>query len=149
MPAQVTELRSAILPIDSYDELLHESIADGHSMLRRLIDDWQAGSNRFSRMGELLLSAHRSGRLVGICGRNIDPYSNQPRVGRVRHLYVQREARRQGIGRDLVRAIIADAATHFNTMHVRAPAAAFPFYRAMGFERIDHDEFATHRLRLR
>jgi hypothetical protein len=62
MPEHVTELRSAILPIDDCDELLHESIADGHNMLRRLIDDWQAGSNRFSRLGELLLSAHRSGQ---------------------------------------------------------------------------------------
>jgi GNAT superfamily N-acetyltransferase len=142
-------IRSASLPLDGYDELLHESISEGYNMLRRLIDDWQVGSNRFSRTGELLLAACSQGRLVGICGRNIDPYSHQPRVGRVRHLYVRLPARRQGIGRDLVRAVIADASAHFDTMYVRAPAAAFPFYQAMGFERVVHDAFATHRLTLR
>ena len=142
----MTDLRSAILPVEGFDVLLQESIAEGYDMLRRLIDDWEADRNRFSRLGERLLSAHKRGRLVGICGRSIDPYTEGPRIGRVRRLYVRREARRQGVGRDLLGAIIADADAHFDKMHVRAPAAAFSFYRAMGFERLDRDPFATHRL---
>ena len=34
------------------------------------------------------------GRLVGVCGLNVDPYLDDPSVGRVRHLYVLVAARR-------------------------------------------------------
>jgi GNAT superfamily N-acetyltransferase len=146
---QAISLRPATLPLDGFDELLAESLGDGHDMLQHLSQDWQAGSNRFSRTGELLLSAYSGARLVGVCGRNIDPYSTQPRIGRVRRLYVRRDARRLGIGRDLVHAIIANAHAYFDAIHVRAPAEVFPFYQAMGFERVEHDAFATHRLVLR
>jgi len=149
MDEETVYLRPATLPLDGFDELLQESVADGHAMLRRLIDDWHAGSNRFSRIGELLLAAHANHRLVGVCGRNIDPYGNQPRVGRVRHLYVRRDARRQGVGRDLVRTIVTDAPDYFDTIQLRAPPAAFAFYEALGFARLKDDPFATHRMQLR
>jgi GNAT superfamily N-acetyltransferase len=146
---QAISLRPAIFPLDGFDELLHESLANGHDMLRYLSEDWRAGSNRFSRIGELLLSAYSGARLLGVCGRNIDPYSAQPRIGRVRRLHVRRDARRLGVGRNLVHGIIANASAYFDTIRVRAPAEVFPFYQAVGFERVEHDASATHRLLLR
>jgi hypothetical protein len=38
------------------------------------------------RPGEALFVARVGERVVGVCGLNVDPYTAEPRVGRVRHL---------------------------------------------------------------
>jgi GNAT superfamily N-acetyltransferase len=83
--------------------------------------------------------------LVGLCGRNIDPYLSDPKIGRVRHLYVARDARRCGVGRLLVGAIIRGARGHFRLLTLRTddPQAA-AFYRALGFREWTEGSTATH-----
>jgi GNAT superfamily N-acetyltransferase len=131
-PASIEKL-SELSP-DRVGELLIDSEAAGSRIVRRLVDDWTAGANRFDRPGEALFGASMAGRLVGVCGLNVDPYAADPRVGRVRHLYVLTACRRYGVGRQLVARIIEVAAGRFDSLRLRTnnPAAA-RLYNAAGF----------------
>ena len=64
-----------------YIALKAESVALNFNMLRRLEENWQRGENRFNAPGEKLLGAFLNGKLVGICGLNRDPFSQQSRAG--------------------------------------------------------------------
>jgi GNAT superfamily N-acetyltransferase len=128
--------------------LSREAEALGYRFLRRLIEEWSTGANRFDRQGEMLLAASVQGHLVGIGGLNRDPYSRYPGVGRVRHLYVLEALRRQGVGRHLLECIVAAARGAFDELHLRTNSAqGARFYERFGFRRID-DEAATHALTL-
>ena len=92
-------LIAAITPDEpGFSALRAESLAQNLNMLRRLAENWQNGENRFNAPGEKLLGAFAHGQLVGVCGLNIDPFSQQPRAGRIRHLYIADRHHRQGIG---------------------------------------------------
>jgi GNAT superfamily N-acetyltransferase len=134
--------------LTDYDTLLRESLSEGHVMLQRLQENWLNGANLFANPGEILLGAFDGAALLGVCGRNIDPYSDDPRAGRVRHLYVARSGRNLGVGRGLVMAIAEDAKICFDHLNARAPETAFGFYERLGFKRIENDPFVTHRLNL-
>ena len=82
-------------------------------LVRRLVDEWRDGSNRFDRPGEALFGAWLDAQLVGVGGLNIDPHAGDPRVGRVRHLYVLVAARRRGVARALLAEIISAARGRF------------------------------------
>ena len=122
------------LPSDALGALVAESEEAGLRFVRRLLDEWTRGANRFDRPGEALFAARVGGRLVGVCGLNIDPYTAEPRVGRVRHLYVLSAFRRRGVGRHLVTAVIETARGRFDRLHLRTEnAGAARFYEALGF----------------
>lgn len=128
--------------------LLQESESEGFGFIRRLVDDYVSGANRFAASGEALYGAYYPG-LVGICGLNRDPYLSDPNVGRVRHLYVLRSYRRAGVGRSLVGTVIADARSHFRLLVLRTTnPEADKFYRALGFSAEPRLEQATHYLDL-
>lgn len=105
--------------------------------------------NRFDRLGETLLVAESAGRVVGVCGLNVDPYAARPGIGRVRHLYVLIADRRRGTGARLVGAIMESARGHFATLRLRTnnPAAA-RLYERLGFARADGVADCTHVLEL-
>ena len=145
MPIQI---EPTTLLDDDLDPLVLDADADGHRFMRRLRDDWISGENRFDSPGEKLLRARVDGRLVGLGGLNIDPFAQSPRIGRLRHLYVARDARRLGIGSALVRHILAAAPPHFSIVRLRtdSPHAA-AFYVRLGFRPTD-EAGATHILPL-
>ena len=124
----------AHLPLDRFAEMLAESEASGYQFLRRVIDEWERGVNLFARSGEALLIAEMSCRWVGVCGLSIDPYLEDPRVGRVRNVYVLADYRRTGIGRRLVEEAIARAHGNFDVLRLRGeeqgPAR---LYESLGF----------------
>ena len=97
MDGEAIIIRLRDLP-DGFDALRHQSEASGYRFLRRAADEWESGANRFDRDGEALLAAEMGGRLVGVCGLSIDPYLDDPRIGRVRNVYVLAEYRGRGIG---------------------------------------------------
>ena len=117
-----------------FDALLAESEQAGSLIVRRLVDEWASGANRFDRAGEALFAVRIEGRLVGVCGLNVDPYSAEPRLGRVRHLYVLSAYRRRGIGRQLVAEVIAASRGRFDHLCLSTgnPVAA-RFYERLGF----------------
>ena len=122
------------LPLDRFAELLAESEVSGYRFLRRVVDEWQSGANRFARPGEALLIAEMNNRWVGVCGLSIDPYLDDPRIGRVRNVYVVARYRRAGIGRRLVEEAIARARDRFDRLRLRGeeegPAR---LYESLGF----------------
>jgi GNAT superfamily N-acetyltransferase len=142
--------RVTALPRDGLETLVIESERAGLSFVRRLAEEWVGGRNRFDAPGEALLAALTGGRLIGVCGFNIDPYTTAPRVGRVRHLYVLAADRRRGTGAQLVRAVIAAARDPFDTLRLstRNPAAA-RLYESLGFEPSTGVVDCTHVLPLR
>lgn len=129
--------------------LLGESLAEGHNLVERLVDEWDDGSNRFDRPGEIAVQARLGAKLVGVGGLNRDPYLDDPMVGRIRHLYVLPDARRRGVGRVLVLALLDEARTHFCRVRLRTsqPEASL-LYGALGFEESGGEPDATHVYRL-
>jgi GNAT superfamily N-acetyltransferase len=137
------------LPADRFAEMLVESVASGYRFLRRVADEWESGVNRFSRPGEALLVAEINRRWVGVCGLSIDPYLHDPRVGRVRNVYVLAEYRGAGIGRRLVEEAVARAHGSFDMLRLRGdeegPAR---LYEALGFRPCREIPNCTHVLEL-
>ncbi len=124
-------------PADRLDALVAESEASGLRFVRRLVEEWVSGANRFDKPGEVLFVARTAGDVVGVCGLNVDPYAAGQDVGRVRHLYVLSAYRRLGVGRRLVTEVIEVARSRFDSLHLRTenPGAA-RLYERLGFRRV-------------
>lgn len=137
------------LSADRVAPLISESEQAGLRFVRRLAEEWASGHNRFDRPGEALFGAGLDSLLVGVCGLNVDPYADDARVGRMRHLYVQTAHRRLGVGRQLVGAVVAAAHGPFTTLRLSTtnPAAA-RLYESLGFRRHAGDAHCTHVLEL-
>lgn len=118
--------------------------AEGCSFVSRTAAEWADGTNRFDRPGEGLLIAHLGKNLVGMCGLNIDPFLSDPRVGRLRHLYVHPTQRRRGIAGQLVAACLDLASGSFDRVRLRTfDPAAIEFYLATRFTPVAESS-ATH-----
>jgi GNAT superfamily N-acetyltransferase len=141
--------RLADLPLEALAALVSESEQAGFRFVRRLLDEWVAGANRFDRPGEALFAAMAGGRLIGVCGLNVDPYAADRRAGRVRRLYVLAPFRWLGVGRRLVEAVVASAQGVFASLRLRTEsAAAAAFFERLGFQRLVGVPDCTHRLEL-
>lgn len=117
--------------------------SEGFSFVTRTIEEWTDGTNRFDRPGECFIIAEVDAITVGMCGLNVDPYLDDPAVGRLRHLYVQPEYRRHGLGTRLVDACV-ESGHPFAVIRLRTfDTDADRFYQATGWESID-DPSATH-----
>ncbi len=133
------------LPPDALGELVAESEATGFHFVRRLIDEWLSGQNRFDRPGEAIFVASMGPRIIGVCGLNQDPYTTTPSVGRVRRLYVLADFRRCGVGRRLVEAVVKAAQGHFEQLRLRTEnEAAARFFVALGFRSCLAEPECTH-----
>ncbi len=144
MPRVIRKVEA--LPHD-LDVLARSADAESIAFVARLRRDWHAGANRFDLPGEALFEARGDGRLLGIGGLNRDPYSGDDEVGRVRHVYVLPAARRSGVGRRLVEAVVEAARGTFGVLRLRTTTEAGDrFYRALGFEPTADEADATHRL---
>jgi GNAT superfamily N-acetyltransferase len=126
--------------------LLAESKAEGFRFVERLAREWQQGKARFDRAGEILLAAYDGETLVAIGGLTPDPYSDEPKLGRLRHIYVRPDARRRGIGRRLVQELEQTAQQTFRALVLRTdtPTAA-RFYETLGYTLLPPGGTATHR----
>jgi ribosomal protein S18 acetylase RimI-like enzyme len=142
--------RLSELPLEALEALIAESERVGLGFVRRLADEWATGANRFDRPGEVLFAAGLRGRLVGVCGLNVDPYAGEESIGRVRHLYVLAGCRRLGIGQRLVGEVVAAARGRFVRLHLRTtdPAAA-RLYERLGFRAAGGRSDCTHIMELR
>src|SRR5690606_19083057 len=100
------------------DLLIEDSLSEGYKFIKRLVDEYTLGSNKFDKNGESLYVAKIDDEVIGIGGLNIDPYLNLSDVGRVRHLYVLRKNRGTGVGKKLLNAIIDEARANFRTIRL-------------------------------
>jgi GNAT superfamily N-acetyltransferase len=129
-----------------FDELLDESLKEDLQFLKRLKEEWISGENRFDKNGETHVVASMGEKPVGFCGLNIDPYIDNPKIGRVRHLYVHPEYRGLTIGSVLIEEIIEEAKEHFKVLRLRTnDEGASAFYLKHGFKK-SNLEYETHRL---
>ena len=140
---EITRLHS--LPV-GLEHLRDEAARDGFGFLERLVADWASGANTFSRPGECLLGALADGRLVGVGGLNVDPYSPRTDLGRIRHVYVLDAWRHKGVGRALIDDLVREARGLFRELRLRTGTAA-AFYVRCGFGPVD-DPTASHALKL-
>jgi GNAT superfamily N-acetyltransferase len=116
------------------NELRAEAIGDGFQFIARLITDWESGSNRFDQPGECFLGAFSGVELVGVDGLNSDPYISGGTTGRIRHLYVRRSTRGQGVGSALLRRLLDEAKGAFDLVRLRTDTReAAAFYLSHGF----------------
>jgi N-acetylglutamate synthase-like GNAT family acetyltransferase len=128
--SRLYSLPAALAPLE------REASAEGFGMLTRLRTEWEYGINRFDREGEILLAIFRADGVLGIGGLNRDPYVDDPRVGRLRHLYVTKSERRAGIGKILVERILGHSTAHFDSVRLWTDRAG-SFYERLGFERVN------------
>lgn len=137
----ITQLHA--LPAQLSD-LEREASMQGFRFLRRLIEEWHSGSNRFDKPGERLLVAKDDGNIVGIAGLNVDPYATARDTARLRRVYVANDHRRRGIGEALVGALLAEASPRFRVVRLSTDTdVAAAFYERLGFSAVA-DETATH-----
>ncbi|MBK8023334.1 MAG: GNAT family N-acetyltransferase [Chloroflexi bacterium] len=142
---RITHLTAAALR-----PLLEASLEEGYAFIETLWEEYVSGVNPFITPGGVLLGGYEGEALVAVGGVHVDPYEEAPAVGRVRHVYVLPELRRQQIGRRLVSALIDHAAGHFATLTLRTPTAhGDAFYKSLGFTDAPRFVHATHWLDLR
>jgi GNAT superfamily N-acetyltransferase len=136
------------LPSDQVGPLLVASEAEGFRFVRRVVREWEAGTNRFTGKGEALLGYFLDDRLVAICGLMRDPYQAEATVGRLRNLYVLPPHRGRAIGTELVRGVIDLARSSFEVLRLRASAPeAAALYERLGFTATTEVENCTHVMR--
>jgi ribosomal protein S18 acetylase RimI-like enzyme len=142
--------RLSELPSEVLGPLVADSEQAGLRFVRRLAEEWASGRNRFDRSGEALFGAVVDGRMVGVCGLNVDPYTAAPGVGRVRHLYVLSAYRKLGVGQRLVAEVVVAAGGTFGTLRLRTEnEGAARLYERMGFRRCADLADCTHLMELR
>ena len=136
------------LPQDQIGPLLAASEAEGFQFVRRVVNEWESGANRFTGKGEALLGYFVGERLVAICGLTRDPYQTEATVGRLRNLSVLPEHRGRSIGAALTRRVIELAESAFQVLRLRAatPRAA-ELYERLGFTATKELDNCTHVIR--
>lgn len=138
---QITHLPAEVLILEK------EAVAEGFRFLTRLISEWHSRANRFNAPGECLMAAYSNQQLIGIGGLSVDPYNNSD-TARLRRLYVAPAARNQCVGQALVKALVAQAALHFQTLRLSTDTSGGDaFYLRCGFVRVE-DDHATHIMEL-
>lgn len=149
MLAETVVIRLEQLPLDELQPLLTESREQGFTFLDRLVTEYTNGANRFDQPGEALFGIYHRQQLIAIGGLNHDPYLQESGVGRVRHVYVLNAWRGQGVGRQLLQQIVAEAQGSYHLLTLRTfsePAAKF--YCAVDFVKEPAIQGATHHMDL-
>jgi GNAT superfamily N-acetyltransferase len=137
------------LQAQAWQTLLTTSLDEGYDFIQKLCDEYAAGTNRFDALQSVLLGVYLNDELIAVGGVHPDPYLQTTTVGRVRHVYVLPEYRRQGVGRELMLALIQHARAHFATLTLRTPTAhGDSFYKSLGFTDEPRFDNATHWLHL-
>ena len=121
----------------------YESDKEGYNHINRLIAEYNAGENRFDKIGEKLVGFVLDDKVVAVCGLNIETTNN--RLGRIRRLYVIPEHRRCGIGTELVKYLIKHAKQYFQSVVVNiGDLPVDDFYKSIGFKSVINNDSYTH-----
>lgn len=122
--------------IDFLKNLVIDSKNEGLNFVANTVYEWNSGDNNFSKNGEAFYGVFDNDECVGIGGINIDPYDSNSKLGRIRHLYVAVNYRKQGIGRLILNEIIKNAKLYFQEIRLYTDnIIASKFYESIGFEK--------------
>ena len=125
--------------------LAFEAQSEGYNFVKRTIDEWKNGVNKFSKQGENLLGIFISNICIGIGGLNVDPYIDDPRTGRIRHLYISQQHRNQGFAKLLMKKIMKIAINHFDKLRLLTTnSMAASLYESFGFVKTTFGEKVSH-----
>ena len=143
-------MKPVICSVEYSDEvfgpIIGEAAQEGGPFLLRLREEWLSGALRFDGPGELMLGAFLDDVLIGVGGVSHDPYAPAPGLGRIRHLYVLKNRRAQGVGRTLLKELLDHARKHFSLLRLSADAPeARRLYESCGFAPVEGHK-QTHRL---
>ena len=119
--------------------------SEGFEFLDRLIEEWEDGTNRFEKPGEVILGVWLGDELVGTGGLTVQ----RENVARVRRVYVHPEHRKRGIATLLMHSVLARARAHFAVAVLFTDTLeASTLYERLGFEPDNSDgpDHATHRM---
>ncbi len=131
------------------DELAQLASVEGFGMVRRLIDDYVAGTNRFSKTGEDLYVARNGDEVSAVGGINVDPYYNSPSLGRIRHLYVHPSFKRAGVGRLVMERIEKHGEQYFASFQLFTTSqVAGKFYESLSYARVGDRWKVSHAKRV-
>jgi len=130
--------------LNSITYLAIEAQSEGYGFVQRTIDEWKNNINNFSKEGEILFGIFVSSSCIGIGGLNVDPYIDDPSIGRIRHVFISQKYRRKGLATQLLNKIIHSASKHFKVLRLYTvnPIASL-FYESIGFIR-SNGEKMTH-----
>ncbi|MBS4219924.1 GNAT family N-acetyltransferase [Bacillus sp. FJAT-49711] len=129
--------------------LVDESQKEGFRFLQKLVNNYKEGSNTFTMPGEALYAVYdQDGVMIAVGGININPFSDDTHIGRVRRFYVARDYRRKGIGTLLLETLISEAKNHFQIMVLNSTPQADAFYTSFGFIKSDKYQKSTYYLPL-
>lgn len=124
------------LPGD-FERLRSAATAEGHRHLDRLGHEWSSGVQRFAGSGEALLTAYQEGELVGIGGITHEASEAAEPALRMRRPFVHPDARRTGVARTIVAALIQEGFDNAALLTVHAgDGTASAFWEAQGFHRV-------------
>lgn len=130
---------------DDFERLEAEATAEGHRHIEGLSQDWSSGTQRFAGDGEALLVAYQAGELVGVGTSTLEPTERHAQALRIRHLFVSPGARRGGVARTIVAALIQEGLD--NAALITVHAGAFDaFWNAQGFQPVAGQAW-SHELR--
>ncbi|SMQ79499.1 Ribosomal protein S18 acetylase RimI [Bacillus sp. OV166] len=143
---KITNLASIDLTL-----LMKESNENGFRFTERLVNDFINGKNTFNQRGEGFYGVfNEEGVIIAIGGINIDPFANDPQIGRIRRFYVLKEYRRKGIGRFLINKILFDARKTFKEVVLHTETEdADQFYTSLGFSKSTSYQNSTHHIKLK
>jgi GNAT superfamily N-acetyltransferase len=132
MQFQLKKLDSSHISL--IQNLADEASSEGFRFVQRTIDEWKNGVNRFSKRGEILIGIFLADKYIGIGGLNVDPYINDPDIGRIRHVYISQAHRRKGVATFLLKRLISFASNYFQTIRLLTDNPdASSFYESLGF----------------
>ena len=136
----------SLVPSDIHEirHLATLASAEGFMFLDRFVSELQTGTITLDSPREFFLGFVAHGEIVGMGGVTPDPYVQDRQTGRVRHLYVRSDHRRESVGRKLIRELESRAFMTYSTLRLRTdtiPAARF--YEAIGYHPVD-DDTAAH-----
>ncbi len=100
-----------------------------------MVKEYENGTNTFNDFGEFLFGVlNEKGEIVAIGGLNIDPFSNESYIGRLRRFYVSNQYRRTGVGSLLLKWIMNEGKEYYKVLvlHTDTEQAA-DFYTSFGF----------------
>ena len=117
-----------------FPALRAQADAEGFRAMSRLAAEWAGDRSAFV----CLLAAMQGDRLAAIGGLTAEPEPRGQDAMRVRRLYVDPEARRSGVGRTLVNALLQEALDSVSLVTINARnTLAPPFWEALGFEAVN------------
>ena len=135
------------LPMSELTPMIDESVSQGFRFLTRLSTEWSSGENRFEKENEGFYGFWIEENLMAVGGLNIDPFSEDPRIGRLRRFYVKESQRRKGIGRRLVSHILEKAQSNFDCITLNTDTSlAARFYESLGFVRTSVSPSTSHKI---